>query len=166
MIWQNRKKYQFNIFRGTDKTIPFSDGLNLWMVIFPGKFTFNFFNDSTISSFFPYKGVIPAAVKCNIVHKYERRICNSTYYGEYHRHFRTCVAEHRGISSRTGNPLTSSNKSNVFPHYFETGRQFCLMTLNLFSPQTQVIWKLPRASPFIDSNHRWMGWSRLFLSIY
>ena len=31
-IWQ-RKKNQFNIFRGTDATIPFNDGLNLWMEI-------------------------------------------------------------------------------------------------------------------------------------
>ena len=43
--------------------------------------------------------------------------------------------------------------------------EFCLMTFELISLQTRVIWKLPRASSSIDSNRCWIGWSRLFLLI-
>ena len=72
-------------------------------------------NDRTISSFFPHKDKNPAAVTI---------ICYSTYYGESHRQLRTRVAEHRGISSCTENPLTSSSKSDVsFSHYLENGHE-------------------------------------------
>ena len=120
------------------------------------------FNDCTINSFFPYKDVIPAAVKSNITYKYECRIYYSIYYGESHRHFRIRVAELREISSLTGNPLISTNKMVIT---LKLIMKFCLTTFKLFSPQTRVTWKLMRASPFIDSSHRWMGWSYLFLLI-
>ena len=99
-----------------------SDILNLVSEFFPHvNLSLLFLNGCAISSFFLYKYVIPAAVKSNIAYKYECRICYFTYYAKSHRYFRARVTEHRGISSCTGNPLTSKNKSNVFSNYFETG---------------------------------------------
>ena len=73
-----------------------------------------FTNDRSIQSFFRFKDDIPISVRSNIVYQYTCRICNSTYIGETVRHFKTRVAEHRGLSSRTGFPLKSSSKSNIF----------------------------------------------------
>ena len=60
-------------------------------------------------------------MRSNIVYKNTCGICNSTYLGETTRHFKTRVAEHRGISSHTGLPLARANKSNVFSYFFKTG---------------------------------------------
>ena len=79
-----------------------------------------FKNTFTISSMFRFKDVVPPCVKSNIVYKYQCGICHSTYIGETARHYKTRVAEHRGVSSRTGAPLRNVN-SNVFQHFFETG---------------------------------------------
>ena len=134
-----------------------SDVLKLVSDFFPQvNLRLIFFNDCTISSFFPYKDVIPAAVKSNIVYKYECRICYSTYYGESHRHFRTRVAEHRGISSRTGNPLASSNKSNVFSHYLETGHEILpddfqiIQTTNAYDLKTAESISIHRFKPSLN----------------
>ena len=80
----------------------------------------SFKNNFTISSMFRFKDVVPTSVKSNIVYKYQCGICHSTYIGESARHYNTRVAEHRGVSSRTGAPLKNTN-SNVFQHFFETG---------------------------------------------
>ena len=55
------------------------------------------------------------------------------------------------FSAQSRNPLTKKS----------TNYEFYLTTSKLISSQTRVIWKVPRASLFIDSNHRWMGWSCL-----
>ena len=77
-----------------------------------------FTNDRSIQCFFRFKDDIPISVRSNIVYQYTCRICNSTYIGEKIRHFKTRVAEHRGLSSRTGFPLKSANKDNMFLHIF------------------------------------------------
>ena len=82
-----------------------------------------FNNVRTIESLFRYKDEIPTPVRSNIVYKYTCGICDSTYLGETTRHFKTRVAEHRGISSRTGMPLVSANRSNVFSHFLKTGHE-------------------------------------------
>ena len=79
-----------------------------------------FKNSFTISSMFRFKDIVPTCVKSNIVYKYQCGICYSTYIGETTRHYNTRVAEHKGVSSRTGAPLRKVN-SNVFQHFFETG---------------------------------------------
>ena len=82
-----------------------------------------FFNSNTVQSFFPFKDVIPKSMRSSIVYKYECGICNSTYYGESIRHFKTRIAEHSGFSSRTGLPLTSRAKSNIYGHFSKTGHE-------------------------------------------
>ena len=101
-----------------------SEILNLVSQFFPQvNLRLIFFNNNTVQSFFPYKDVIPKSMKSNIVYKYECGICHSTYYGESTRHFKTRIAEHSGFSSRTGLPLTSRIKSNIYGHFSKTGHE-------------------------------------------
>ena len=79
-----------------------------------------FVNNLTISSMFPFKDPIPDDLKSNVVYKFKCGICNSTYIGETTRHFKTRVAEHMGISPRTGKPVKNP-KSNVYKHFQDSG---------------------------------------------
>ena len=79
-----------------------------------------FQNNHTISSMFRFKDVIPKDLRSNIVYKYTCGVCNSAYIGETTRHFRTRVAEHMGISPRTGKPVKNP-KSNIFKHHKDLG---------------------------------------------
>ena len=80
-----------------------------------------FENDYSVGSFFRYKDLVPDSVRSNIVYQYKCAQCDATYIGETTRHFSTRVAEHRGISSRTGRPLMNSPNSNIYSHYLSSG---------------------------------------------
>ena len=80
-----------------------------------------FENNYSVGSFFRYKDLMPDAVRSNIVYQYKCAQCDATYIGETTRHFSTRVAEHRGISSRTGRPFLNSPNSNIYSHYLSTG---------------------------------------------
>ena len=80
-----------------------------------------FENNYSVGSFFKYKDLVPDSVRSNIVYQYRCAQCEATYIGETTRHFSTRVAEHRGISSRTGRPLINSPNSNIFSHYLSSG---------------------------------------------
>ena len=58
----------------------------------------------------------------NIVYIYKCGICNSRYIGETSRHYTTRVAEHMGVSPRTGAPMARIN-SNVYSHFLESGHR-------------------------------------------
>ena len=79
-----------------------------------------FKNDFTTASFFRFKDQIPMMVRSNIVYIYKCGICNSRYIGETSRHYTTRVAEHMGVSPRTGKPMSKVN-SNVYAHFLESG---------------------------------------------
>ena len=81
---------------------------------------------------FPFKDPIPDDLKSNIVYKYMCGICNSTYIGETTRHFKTRVAEHMGISPRTGKP-TKNPKSNVFKHGQDSGHPILRADFSIIS---------------------------------
>lgn len=78
-----------------------------------------FCNNNTIANMFPYKDLIPQDVKSNIVYKYSCGMCDSTYIGETTRHYKTRIAEHMGVSARTGRPIIT--RSNIFDHKVGTG---------------------------------------------
>ena len=82
-----------------------------------------FENNYSVGSFFRYKDFVPNSVRSNIVYQYKCAQCDATYIGETTRHFSTRVAEHRGISSRTGRPLMNSPNSNIFSHYLSSGHE-------------------------------------------
>ena len=80
-----------------------------------------FNNTSTIASFFKYKDKVPAHVRSNVVYKYQCPQCEDAYIGETTRHLTTRIAEHRGVSARTGNVLRTEPKSNIYSHFLNTG---------------------------------------------
>ena len=75
-----------------------------------------FKNNFSIESFFRYKDIIPSSVLSNVVYKYECEQCTATYIGETTRHLKTRIAEHRGLSARTGKPLISPCHSSIRDH--------------------------------------------------
>ena len=75
-----------------------------------------FKNNFSIESFFQYKDKIPTSVLSNVVYKYTCEQCTATYYGETTRHLCTRIAEHKGLSSRTGKPLTHPPFSSIRDH--------------------------------------------------
>ena len=79
-----------------------------------------FSNSMTIGRMFPFKDRIPKCARSNIIYKYSCGICNSTYIGETTRHYKTRIAEHKGISPLTGAPM-SRVTSHIYQHFFETG---------------------------------------------
>ena len=72
-----------------------------------------------VFSFFSYKDKVPVSVLSNIVYKYTCAQCPATYYGETSRHLKTRIAEHRGLSARTGKPVTRPLFSSVRDHSIE-----------------------------------------------
>ena len=79
-----------------------------------------FKNEFTTSSMLRFKDVIPKCVRSNIVYEYKCGMCNSKYIGETARHYNTRVAEHMGVSPRTGAPMSKVN-SNIYGHFLQTG---------------------------------------------
>ena len=75
-----------------------------------------FQNNFSIKSFFPYKDSVPTSLLSNIVYKYTCEQCDATYYGETTRHLYTRIAEHKGLSPRTGNPVTYPAFSSIRDH--------------------------------------------------
>ena len=79
-----------------------------------------FKNNFSVGSFFKFKDTIPRMLCSSVVYKFSCAQCNATYCGETVRHLQTRIAEHRGISSRTGFPLQKSN-SRILDHALTTG---------------------------------------------
>ena len=82
-----------------------------------------FRNTHTIGSLFRFKDSIPSSVRSNIVYKYSCAQCAATYYGETSRHFCTRIAEHKGLSVRTGKPVTNPLNSSIRDHSIQTGHE-------------------------------------------
>ena len=79
-----------------------------------------FKNPLNIQSLFHFKDRIPDLLKSNVVYKYECAQCDASYIGETTRHLKTRAAEHRGVSARTGKPISRSH-SNILEHAMITG---------------------------------------------
>ena len=82
-----------------------------------------FVNSFNIGSFFKFKDVVPNLMRSNVVYEYKCSQCGDTYIGETTRHLATRIAEHRGVSARTGKPMLKQPNSNIFMHYLETGHE-------------------------------------------
>ena len=80
-----------------------------------------FNNSFKISNFFSFKDHIPISVSSNVVYLYNCGQCSAQYCGETTRHLKTRVAEHRGVSPRTGVTYKSPVCSNVRDHAVVTG---------------------------------------------
>ena len=80
------------------------------------KFCVILVNNFTILSFFNYKDKLPLHLRYSLVYKYSCVHCTSEYVGMTTRTLGTRVAQHAGISFRTGVPLTSPPHSAVRDH--------------------------------------------------
>ena len=73
------------------------------------------------SSFFSCKDVTPEALRSIVVYKYCCAGCNACYIGQTSRHLATRIAEHKGVSVRTGQPLSCPSFSAVRTHASVSG---------------------------------------------
>ena len=83
-----------------------------------------FTNKMSVGSFFKYKDQVPSLLLSNIVYQYKCRQCDSTYVGESIRHFATRIAEHKGVSVRTGLRLKNPGHSNIREHCVDSQHAF------------------------------------------
>ena len=78
-------------------------------------------NKYTISSLFPFKDVLPMALRSNVIYSYSCAQCASgTYIGSTVRPTYMRISEHRGRSYRTGKLLTSPPHSAIRDHAIGT----------------------------------------------
>ena len=78
----------------------------------------------SVGSFFKYKDQVPSLLLSNVVYQYKCRQCDSTYVGESIRHFATRIAEHKGVSVRTGLRLSNPCHSNIREHCVDSQHAF------------------------------------------
>ena len=76
-----------------------------------------FRNNFTIGSFCKHKESLPAPLCSSVIYIYNCGECNSSYIGSTKRQFRCRIAEHMGVSVRTGRPLQAPNHSAIMEHH-------------------------------------------------
>ena len=82
-----------------------------------------FKNQFSVSSFFNFKDKVSTLVQSNLVYQYSCGQCDATYIGETSRHLKTRIAEHKGLSNRTGNPLLNPPHSSIRDHALNSGHE-------------------------------------------
>ena len=100
------------------------------------KFNFIFFNPYTIKSFFPYKDSVPSLLISNVVYEYVCSSCKRRYVGETKRNLKLRIAEHKGVSARTGRPLTQPSLSQIRSHCQQSNHEFSESDFNILSKVT------------------------------
>ena len=80
-----------------------------------------FKNKFSVSSFFNFKDKVPTLVQSDLVYEYSCGQCDARYIGETSRHLKTRLAEHKGLSNRTGKPLLNPPHSSIRDHALSTG---------------------------------------------
>ena len=75
-----------------------------------------FTNKNSIASLFRHKEKLPNNLRSNIIYKFECESCKALYFGSTTRHFKSRIAEHLGVSIRTGNTLSSPTYSAIREH--------------------------------------------------
>ena len=76
-------------------------------------------NENIIGKMFRFKDRLPSALCSGVVYRYSCGSCSATYVGKTQRHFKTRISEHKGISVRTGQPLSTPLFSNIRDHAWE-----------------------------------------------
>ena len=76
-----------------------------------------FVNDYKISSFFRFKDKVPFLLSSNIIYEYKGECCQTSHYiGSTKRNLHHRIAEHTGISSRTGRHFKYPKFSAIRQH--------------------------------------------------
>ena len=79
-------------------------------------FRYIFTNNRTISTLFKHKESLPSNIIPNIIYQFECPQCNLRYVGQSQRNLFLRTAEHRGLSARTGRPISSPSFSAIRTH--------------------------------------------------
>ncbi len=136
LIQSHIKRFLSNIFNPPirtaihDKTFylslpyfgPQSNGLRKDLLKFLTKYCPNvnfkiiLSNRQTIGSLFRYKDSLPPLSRSSLVYQFECPACGARYVGSTARCLHNRVAEHRGISPRTGRPLATPGHSSIRQH--------------------------------------------------
>ena len=73
-------------------------------------------NHLTVGSFFKIKDSIPVSQRSKVVYKYSCEVCNASYIGKTMRTLAARIAEHSGVSVRTGALLSTPPYSAIREH--------------------------------------------------
>ena len=88
-------------------------------------FRFIFTNSKTISSLFKHKEPLPASFISNIAYQFDCPHCKMRYIGQTQRNLSLRVPEHRGLSARTGRPISTPFTSSIRSHAESVNHPFC-----------------------------------------
>ena len=82
------------------------------------KMKFILVNNFKISSLFPFKDSLPVGLRSSVIYRYRcpKDTCGSEYYGSTIRTLNARIAEHRGVSNRTGHTLITPPHSAIRIH--------------------------------------------------
>ena len=72
-----------------------------------------------MKNLFKFKDQLATSLRSSVVYKYKCNICNSVYVEKTSWHLSTPIAEHLGISFRTGKSLSNPPFSQISKHYKE-----------------------------------------------
>ena len=75
-----------------------------------------FKNSFSIGSFFRHKDPMPASLCSNVIYTYKCALCNECYTGSTQRQLQCRIAEHLGVSVRTGVHLSKEPYSAIYDH--------------------------------------------------
>ena len=91
--------------------------VNLLKEYYPNEDTRVFFRSGlTLKSMLSHKERIPDELQSGVVYKYLCRSCNASYVGRTGRQLRVRIAEHRGVSFRTGQRISNPSFSAIREH--------------------------------------------------
>ena len=76
---------------------------------------------SFYSFFLHFKDRVSCGLQSCLVYKFSCVQCSSTYIGETSRHLLARIADHKGISIRTGQPFTTPSYSSIRDHALKAG---------------------------------------------
>ena len=76
-------------------------------------------NSFNLGSFFRVKERIPKLLRSSVVYKYTCASCNACYIGETSLQLTVRISKHKGLSFRTGLPLTNPENSAIRDHAFQ-----------------------------------------------
>ena len=82
-----------------------------------------FTNTFSIGTFFKHKEKLTEALSSCVIYKYKCVLCNKHYIGSTARQLPCRIAEHMGVSVRTGLPLSTTPNSSIYNHESETGHR-------------------------------------------
>ena len=97
-----------------------------------------FKNDNTIIKLFNIKDQIPIDLQSSLIYKFTCDSCKASYIGKTKRHLRSRIAEHRGLSARTGIRITKPPFSAIRDHSLEKDHPF---SSSMFSVLAKSQWE-------------------------